>query len=698
MSSLSWRDDSSPASKPLSAGIPPSSFHNKARNKTRDRLQHTLEHAAQNVVREQRRTASTQLTLKRSAYRELTSLRIWPLQELALVDLEQLMTVHLGKPPIPVPPTASGHATDDTLSSSCSEEGKRTKLVDDLSPRKSTLRHQFKVTFQQERDLPLHSDPNQFSNALYCMEPRILCKEVTNTGARKYYVGHLGRFMDHYWRKISPEARHYYELIQEQTPCRLYFDLEFSKPANPEVTPEESELLMEEFCLELCAEVKRIYDLDITRTNMVDLESSTATKFSRHIIVHFPNDDLFPDNVAAGRFVKVFIGRLAEEQATGVLLGRRPTLNKLLFVNAAKSSAHDVAQSCFVDLGVYTRNRLFRLLGSSKFGKPASAALRIATANQFPLGIQNASFYVPEIVPSQPTIETAEFDTTAFLSSLDFTEHAAALIATMVVPMNVSKIDFPILPESPEAMKLVGGDQNVPTELLSRTSARSSNLVSVGVSPFPSLDTFIQSKLANRQGIQGAIRGWSIDCNDQGLSRCITYQMSRNRWCESVLRSHKSNNIMWMVDLISMEAVQGCHDPECRMKGFRGRPVALPEDVIMSIEDTLFEEELARIDDKDLLAQPSGSRDAVNEPAALSASEDALVMATEPVVTLQSDEFDHGLENDEEFERALMALDLNCKTDPVATVTLGSTKTNLPSSRNNDDDHFINDEKNNCGV
>jgi DNA-directed primase/polymerase protein len=693
MSSLSWRDDSPPAPKPLSAGIPPSSFH-KTR-KARDRLQQTLDRAAQHVVREQRRTASTQLTLKRSAYKELTSLQIWPLQELALVDLEQLVAVHLGKPkPMPplLPPPTSGHATDDS-SSSCSEEGKRTKIVDELSPRKSTLRHQFKVTFQQERDLPLRSDPTLFSTALYCMEPRILCKEVTNTGTRKYYVGHLGRFMDHYWRKISPEARHYYELIQEQTPCRLYFDLEFSKPANPEVTPEESELLMEEFCLELCAEVKRIYDLDITRTNMVDLESSTAAKFSRHIIVHFPNDELFPDNVAAGRFVKVFIGRLAEDQATGVLAASRPTLNKLLFVNAAKSSAHDpscVAQSCFVDLGVYTRNRLFRLLGSSKFGKPASAALRIATANQFPLGIANAAFYVPEIVQSQPTTETAEFDTKAFLSSLDFTEHAAALTATLVVPMNVSKIEFPILPESPEAMKLVGGDQNTPTELLSRTNTRSSTLVSVGASPFPSLDAFIHAKLANRQGVQGAIRGWSIDCNDQGLSRCITYQMSRNRWCESVLRSHKSNNIMWMVDLIAMEAAQGCHDPECRMKGFRGRPVALPEDVKMSIEDVLFEEHLAKIDEKDLLAQPSGSQEAVNEPAAMSASDDTVVMAREPVVMVQSDEFSHEFENDEEFERALLALDLNSKPDPVAVVTPSSTKANLLSSTVNDD-HFNDD-------
>ena len=73
----------------------------------------------------------------------------------------------------------------------------------------------------------------------------------------------------------------------------------------------------------------------------------------------------------------------------------------------------------------YTRNRLFRLLGSNKFGKPADAgkkrlandsycdakqqtqpidllppsALRIAEANEFPFpnGFGNAKFYLPEM-------------------------------------------------------------------------------------------------------------------------------------------------------------------------------------------------------------------------------------------------------------------------------------------------------------
>jgi hypothetical protein len=42
------------------------------------------------------------------------------------------------------------------------------------------------------------------------------------------------------------------------------------------------------------------------------------------------------------------------------------------------SSDDRVSKTCFVDLGVYTRNRAFRLLSSCKFGK--TSRLRVATS------------------------------------------------------------------------------------------------------------------------------------------------------------------------------------------------------------------------------------------------------------------------------------------------------------------------------
>lgn len=193
--------------------------------------------------------------------------------------------------------------------------------------------------------------------------------------------------------------------------------MEFSKAANPDISETLSSELLEEFIVELALEFERLYGLTVDRSCIVDLDSSTDTKFSRHFIVHLPNQALFEDAAAAGRFVRVFVGRLAEQTATGQLSESRPVLPKYLFVKSATPTAKQSSQdsqlssqsdketelsstkTCFVDMGVYTRNRLFRLLGSSKFGKPASAALRIAPSNTFPFpkGFDNNSFYVPDM-------------------------------------------------------------------------------------------------------------------------------------------------------------------------------------------------------------------------------------------------------------------------------------------------------------
>jgi len=195
---------------------------------------------------------------------------------------------------------------------------------------------------------------------------------------------------------MDPRARHCYELIPEGTPCRLYFDLEFIKAANPGLNGKQEDLL-DEFFLELSSELESVYRISsFSREHVVDLDSSTSVKFSRHWIVHLPDEQLFADNVAVGRFVKRFVGRLAEESASGVLKSKRPMLSEFLLVfpkgaekNKAESKEGKKAESqlecdqdghikaqggngigtenmrkaLFVDLGVYTKNRLFRCFG-----------------------------------------------------------------------------------------------------------------------------------------------------------------------------------------------------------------------------------------------------------------------------------------------------------------------------------------------
>ena len=70
--------------------------------------------------------------------------------------------------------------------------------------------------------------------------------------------------------------------------------------------------------------------------------------------------------------------------------GEEDTTNENIEIRSSSSP-----KVCFVDTGVYTRNRVFRILGSVKYGKPPSAALRIASTNEYPFPkiFRNSLFY-----------------------------------------------------------------------------------------------------------------------------------------------------------------------------------------------------------------------------------------------------------------------------------------------------------------
>lgn len=110
--------------------------------------------------------------------------------------------------------------------------------------------------------------------------------------------------MQHYWRETDPTARHNYELIPEGTPCQMYFDLEFNKDANPMITINVSEVLITELIAELCNEYQMIHGIFLCKSCIVDLDSFTANKFSRHLIIHSPNGEIFADSLSAGLFVR----------------------------------------------------------------------------------------------------------------------------------------------------------------------------------------------------------------------------------------------------------------------------------------------------------------------------------------------------------------------------------------------------------
>ena len=173
------------------------------------------------------------------------------------------------------------------------------------------------------------------------------------------------------WRSYvnarRPGSLHWYEVIREGRPCHLYFDLEFARNSalnfNMDV---DGDGLVDALLHHVGAILLRNWGLKLDpQTQVYELDSCTAEKFSRHLIVRLPGH-AFYNNLAIGHFV------------SQVLLAAGTELNIL------KNPPTSEERVPFVDTAVYTKNRHFRLVYSSKGGKTAilQPTQRYATGGQ----------------------------------------------------------------------------------------------------------------------------------------------------------------------------------------------------------------------------------------------------------------------------------------------------------------------------
>lgn len=588
-----WREDDDATNKenkskssPLkSLGIDPEKFHRKRFSDPKEQqiaveLQEKIE---KSLLSQEKLNHRERLEAQRKEFRHVTTLKTWPLQEMAMEHLDHLLD---GKHSI-----SQFHGGDYLSSESSSstgsaaQGGKRRQTTNMASPSSSPARRKGDLqqpqheqqTYDDEvcRTSLDDNDSSQVTGPLWSKEPRIFATEKAH-GKRKYLVGHFGRIADWYWRKCV--NKHLYEVIRERTPCRLYFDLEYSKTFNKDVNEDD---LLNEFREEIAAEFKEHYQVTLEKPQIIDLDSSNESKFSRHWIVDLDQEGLFEDAPTVGRFVKRLVGRLAEEQATNQLEARRPTLAKYLFVQTKDANK----PSCFIDLGVYTRNRLFRCFGSSKYGKPN--ALKVADSNEYTLAplpestVKADDDSSNELLTSEaPNIQTTTLE--EYITANNWEPHASALAATLVIPLGGSEGKRIFRVEEDEFSMTSGGGASSRQQ----TGRVFQPAISIHASktPFPSLEKYVLEVLGRRGGACGAIRAWSLEYGGPkgDIPVSITFQMCRNRFCELIGRTHKSNNIFWTIIFDSWTCIQGCHDPECFG---RGAPVPIREDYLLSIKE-----------------------------------------------------------------------------------------------------------------
>ncbi|POM62298.1 hypothetical protein PHPALM_28565 [Phytophthora palmivora] len=399
--------------------------------------------------------------------------------------------------------------------------------------------------------------------------PRVFSFESAGDGKRRFLVASFAEFWKNY-KKTRADQRHVYEIIREGVPCRLYFDLEFKCDVNARV---DGNLLVAGLISLLQLQLYRRYGLHVHYRDIYQLDSSTPTKFSRHLIFHLPEDNLFANNLHAGAFVREFLSDLVTLNSEG-FEKQDPTdqLHSPFLVNTESEDDPVDKKQLFIDTGVYTRNRMFRVLGSSKFKK--QAVLRLLHALPASATELDLDLFVKTLVCPYPSIEAMQAKRCCHLLRCE---------------------------PSPAALRR--------SRRFTASGSKSINTSSVECqrSIYPALDAFIRPQ-ATTGGVQGEIRAIQMlmttnsailavlpdqeSTQDQHEETntamqqypwMIIYHMARNRWCANIKRPHKSNNIMFIVDIDQRVFYQKCHDPTCQAMDFR---YGDGSDIILSVYST----------------------------------------------------------------------------------------------------------------
>ncbi|KAM9295186.1 DNA-directed primase/polymerase protein [Morus bassanus] len=490
----------------------------------------------------------------------------------------------------------------------------------------------------------------------------------TQSGQRFYLVTTYKELWFYYTKDYKTSLMHCYEVIPEKDACKLYFDLEFYKPANPGA---DGKSMVAKLIELVSQKLKELYDVNCSAKDVLNLDSSTDEKFSRHLIF-LPQKAVFKDNIHVGNFVRTILQpaiRLMESEAAAVIpeegaghvfqcsaeaVGLDGSLTNLTALEDASKGWPAIARKTegmetshqgenlefsflivndkegdkqlFVDLGVYTRNRNFRMYKSSKAGK--NVILKIAEDNKF--------------VPNCE--ENVSLEEAYFLSSLICNIRA--------------KDDTKVLSSG-------FSEERKPSVFLNRKTTRSSTDSVEGYqdSPYPEIDCFVRS-LVNKDGVQGGIRRW----NYFSLEETLVYDISGYRWCENIGRAHKSNNIMILVDLKKEVWYQKCHDPVCREKNFKSQSLPLPPQICLPF---LFKEE----EEYTLMDERGNTEEKVkphSNVSGLSKSSGSLEKSLSQDFLLSDSEWDNTsddacfLEATEDVELAEAANDsLNCSMEEI---------------------------------
>lgn len=349
--------------------------------------------------------------------------------------------------------------------------------------------------------------------------------------AQQYETGPAMRFVvasyDDFWRVYQykePSEKRFYEVIEECSPCKVYFDLEFDYKYNPHLKGKE-DALMVTFVEFVIKDLKERFEIEVGFDDIVDLQSldpsieeKTVTgKFSRHVVINLPGPAAFEDNQMLGEYITTLEHKMRQQRKVS------SAIDSLFCHSESSIEGNDETRSIFIDMSVYTKNRLFRLYLSSKS--------------------QKQRFLIPSTTFADRQREMDLFDDRSmFFKSL----------VCNVKPKIILKFKCPseVLPSRPisQSARKRNGIPETPT----------------ATSPFPLIDEFVWSLIPFAR---------KRSCVFRQSSMTILY-FGGTRFCDRIGRNHKSNHVFYVADVKERIVYQKCTDLDC--KGFRSVSTPLP--------------------------------------------------------------------------------------------------------------------------
>lgn len=432
--------------------------------------------------------------------------------------------------------------------------------------------------------------PTQEQAFGFCDSTRRPCRTFSyeapgmDPGKRRFIVTTYHTLTSKYF--VMRQPRHLYEVIRAGAPCKLYLDLEFRPIEQPSGVaqpdgPAAVARLLELLCARLNSEFPRTTGSVWRPCDAVVLDSSSPAKFSQHVV--FPAA-VFANNAHIGVFVSRVVRAVQESNAPADAV-----------IQAVRGAGGEPAG--LVDLGVYTRNRNFRLYRSSKLGK--SIELVPAPGACHPL-----------------CVKAAADDGSGLGGLVDVELLLASLVCNVSFENSTEPMAYPSDVLKSECSGGFGLSRAIDPSNSGDTGVRAAATVSgQRASPFSELDRFI-IEVASVGGVQAGIRRW-VRFAGSGAAELgvLTYDILHNRYCHRIERPHRSNGVLYVVNLDAGVYYQKCHDPDCRAARYMSNEIPIPEALLRTIRSTTTAAEEDEIDmEAAIAAAEAAEADETAEP------------------------------------------------------------------------------------